>query len=45
MMNPITIHSPVQHAVNTIGTQHHVSSQVMIPPSGVLVQQPTVTIP
>jgi hypothetical protein len=45
VMNPIIMHSPVQHAVNTIGTQHHVSSQLIIPPSGVLVQQPTVIVP
>ena len=45
VMNPIIIHLVVQHAVNMIGTQHPVSSQVMIPPSGVLVRQPMVTIP
>ena len=28
-----------------IGTQHPVSGQVMIPPSGVSVQQPTVSVP
>ena len=45
VMNSITIHSLVQYAVNTIGTQHPVSSQVMIPPSGVLIQPPTVIVP
>lgn len=45
MMNPITIHSPLQHVVNMIGIQHPISSQVMIPPSGVLIQQPMITIP
>lgn len=45
VMNPITIHSPVQHVVNTIGTQHPISQQVMIPPPRVPVQQPTVNVP
>ena len=45
MMNPITIHSLVQHALNMIGTQHLISSQVMIPPPGVPVQQITVIVP
>ena len=45
MLNPIIMHSPIQHAVNTIATQHPVSSQVMIPPSEVPIQQPTVTVP
>ena len=43
-MNPITMHSPIQHAVIMIGTQHPVSSQVMIPPAGVPVQQPMVIV-
>lgn len=30
-MNPVTIHSPIQHVVSTIGTQHSAPSQVMIP--------------
>ena len=38
MMSPVTIHSPIQHAMNTIGTQHSASSQVVIPQTGVLVQ-------
>ena len=45
VMNPITIHSPIQHAVNTIGTQHPISSQVMIQSSEVLIQQPMVIVP
>ena len=31
MMNLVTTHSPVQHAMNTIGIQHSPSSQVVIP--------------
>ena len=44
MMNPVTPHSLVQHAVNTIGTQHSSSSQVVIPQTRVSVQQPVVTV-
>ena len=41
------MHSPVQHAVNTIGTQHSASSQVVIPVQqpAVIVSQPVVTVP
>ena len=44
MMNLITTHSCVQHAVNTIGTQHSTSSQVVIPQPQVSVHQPIATI-
>ena len=44
VMNPITIHSPFQHAMNIIGTQHYASSQVVIPQTGVSVQQPAVIV-
>ena len=31
LMNPMTPHSPAQHAVNTIGIQHSAPSRVVIP--------------
>ena len=43
-MIPVIIHSPSQHAVNTIVTQHFASSQVVIPQTRVLVQHPAVTV-
>ena len=44
LMNPVTPHSPVQHAVNTIGTQHFTPSRVVIPQPRARVHQPIVTV-
>jgi hypothetical protein len=44
MMNPVTPHSPVQHVVNTIGTQYSAPSRVVIPQPRTMVHQPTVIV-
>jgi len=44
LINPATPHSPIQHSVNTIGTQHSSPSRVVIPQPRAMVHQPIVIV-